>query len=73
MSPQGSLEAKVKCRHCGVELTPEELQDVDGWIGDGWEPISPYLVCDGCAIDLWEEKQRRREQEWLEDDRNWED
>ena len=28
-------------------------------------------ICEGCLIDLWEEQQRRREQRWLEDDRNW--
>ena len=28
-------------------------------------------ICDGCAIDLYEEQQRNREQAWLEDDRNW--
>ena len=29
-------------------------------------------MCEGCAIDLYEEQRRKRELRYLEDDRNWE-
>lgn len=46
-----------RCRICKNELTEEEAE------------LS--YICDGCAIDAYEEQRRIREQAYLEDDRNF--
>lgn len=45
-----------RCK-CGAPFESEQA----------WE----HRQCDSCAIDQYEELQRRREQAYLEDDRNW--
>lgn len=50
---------KHLCTHCG------DILDTEGEI--------EHRMCEGCAIDLWEIDRARREQQWLEDDRNWRD
>jgi hypothetical protein len=51
------VAARVPRCACGMELDTElEIA---------------HLMCDGCAIDLYERQQAAREQRWLEDDRNW--
>lgn len=56
--PRQREERNDVCKYCGVNL------DTDIELGMG--------ICEGCAIDLYEEQQRKREQAYLEDDRNWE-
>ena len=54
-----TLTAEPHCDKCGATL----------------ETDAEYLhgICEGCAIDAYEELMRRREQAYLEDDRNWPD
>jgi len=41
-----------RCPYCGLTLeTDKEIE---------------HNMCEGCAIDYYEEQQRRREQRWLE-------